>query len=239
MSLINNPITDNVRILHTVVEMLRDRGYQFPDNYQPEALLADNDLLLKMPCFNNKVSNTNDMIKDDQGTPIYVHILRDEEPFTGSKHKEVVAKEISRALNPAIPEIKPANKELSELFKYVHLLIIFNQHRNQNKRYDFSKFEVEALPEYNCEIWPKHRLRFNVTKHYFNSKFVILSAAEKEEYQNTFNVEPQHMQKYCWDDPIVRYYYGQPGQIFRIQRIQQGINYRLVSKRLLASLKTK
>jgi DNA-directed RNA polymerase subunit H (RpoH/RPB5) len=47
------------------------------------------------------------------------------------------------------------------------------------------------------------------------------------------------MQKYCWDDPIVRYFYGQPGQIFRIQRIQQGINYRLVTKRLLASLKTK
>jgi DNA-directed RNA polymerase subunit H (RpoH/RPB5) len=238
MSIIN-PTDDNVRILHTVVEMLRDRGYQFPDQYPPDSLLNDNDLLLKMPSFNNKVSDTNDMIKDDQGTPIYVYILRDEEPFTGSKHKEVVAKDISRALNPAIPEIKPANKDLSELYKFVHLLIIFNYHRNQNKRYDFSKFEVEAFPEYNCEIWPKHRLRFNVTKHYFNSKFTILTTAEKEEYQNTFNVEPQHMQKYCWDDPIVRYFYGQPGQIFRIQRIQQGINYRLVTKRLLASLKTK
>ena len=232
---------DNLKILRHVVEMFRDRGYEFPERYSHEMLLNDETgkNIIKMPGMNNKVFDTNDLIKDDRGTPIYIHIMKDEEPFTGSKHKEVVAKEISRALNPAIPDIKPANKDLSVLFEYVHLLIIFNYDRNPNKRYDYSKIEVESLPIYNYEAWPKHRLRFNVTKHYFNSKFVLLSKEEREEYQNTFNAELQHIQKYCWDDPVCRYFYAQPGQIFRIYRIQQGINYRLVTKRLLASLKTK
>lgn len=237
----NNQQKDDLKILKICIEMFRDRGYTFPEKYDPDTLLNDPDgsIILKMPGFGNKVFDTNDLIKDDRGTPIYVHIMKDEEPFTGSKHKEVVAKEISRALNPAIPEIKPANKDLNLIFEYAHVLIIFNYNRNQNKRYDFAKFETEALPIYNYEAWPKHRLRFNVTKHYFNSKFKILSPEEKEVYQNTFNVEPQHMQKYCWDDPVVRYYYGQPGHVIQIHRIQQGINYRLVTKRLLASLKTK
>lgn len=232
---------DNSRILNVVVEMFRDRGYAFPDKYQPEVLLGEEnkDRLLKMPGMSNKVFDTNDLIKDDRGTPIYVHIMSDEEPFTGSKHKETVAKEISRALNPAIPEIKPANKDLVMLFDYVHLMVIFNYNRNPNKNYDFSKYEVESLPIYNYEVWPKHRLRFNVTKHVFTPKYIKLTPEEKEDYQNTFNVEPQHMQKNAWDDPMVRYYYGQPGEIFKIYRIQQGINYRLVTKRLLASLKTK
>lgn len=232
---------DNLRILRTVVEMFRDRKYTFPEKYSPEDMLAEGneDRLLKMPGMSNKVFDTNDLIKDDRGTPIYVHLMKDEEPFTGSKHKETVAKEVSRSLNPAIPEIKPANKDLAMLFDYVHLVVIFNYQRNPNKNYDFSKYEVESLPIYNYEVWGKHRLRFNVTKHVFVPRYQKLTAEEKEEYQNTFNVDPQHMQKNCWDDPMVKYYYGQPGDLFRIYRIQQGINYRLVTKRLLASLKTK
>tara|TARA_R100001163_G_C5068510_1_gene209046 strand:- start:17913 stop:18629 length:717 start_codon:yes stop_codon:yes gene_type:complete len=232
---------DNLKILRVVVEMFRDRGYDFPDKYTPEDLLADEtgEKILKMPGMGNKVFDTNDLIKDDRGTLIYVHIMKDEEPFTGSKHKETVAKEISRALNPAIPEIKPANKDLGMLQEFVHLLIIFNYNRNPNKNYDFPKFEVESYPIYNYEVWPKYRLRFNVTKHNLNNKVEKLSKQENEEYRKTFNVENQHIQKCAWDDPLFRYYYGQPGDIFRVYRIQQGINYRLVTRRTLASLKTK
>lgn len=230
---------DNLRILTTVIEMLNDRKYVFPNKYSPVSLLTDPDKILKMPGLNNKVFDTNDLIRDDRNTPIYVHILKDDEPFSGSKHKEIVAKDISRALNPIFPDIKPANKDLDLITNYVHLILIFNHHRNPNKRYEVSKFELEAFPNYNYEVWPKHRLRFNVTKHVYVGQHVKLTSTEADNYRNEFNLNNLNMQKICWDDPVNRYYYGQPDDVYRIFRRQQGINYRIVTKKMLSSMKTK
>jgi len=82
-------------------------------------------------------------------------------------------------------------------------------------------------------------LRFNVTKHILVGRHVKLDARESKEYRDRFNLAASQMQKICWDDPMNRYYYGQPGDIYRIYRVEQGINYRLVAAKKLASLKTK
>lgn len=231
---------DNLRILVTVIQMFRDRKYQFPDKYQPNDLLTDPTTILKMPgILGNKVTDLRDLIKDDRGTPVFIHLMKDEEPFSGSKHKESVAKDVSKSLNPAIPSIKPGNKDLEIIVQHVHLMIIFNHHRNPNKKYETTKFEQEAFPIYNYEVWAKHRLRFNVTKHFFVGKHVKLTPEEATEYRKEFNLTSMNMQKITWDDPVNRYYYGQPDDVYRIYRIQQGINYRLVTKKTLASLNTK
>jgi len=232
---------DNLRILTTVIEMLNDRKYVFPNKFPPVALLVDPSKIIKMPGMNNKVFDTTDLIRDDRGTPIFVHIMKDDESFSGSKHKEIVAKDISRALNPVFPDIKPANKELELITKFVHLILIFNHHRNPNKRYEVSKFEMEPFqnPNYNYEVWPKHRLRFNVTKHIYVGQHIKLTPEQADTYRNEFNLNNQNMQKICLDDPVNRYYYGQPDEIYRILRIQQGINYRIVARKMLASMKTK
>ena len=237
----DSSIADNLRILTTIIEMLNDRKYIFPNKYPPASLLADPNKIFKMPGLNNKISDTSDLIRDDKGTPIYVHIMKDDESFSGSKHKETVAKDISRAINPAFPDIKPGNKDLELITKFVHLILVFNHHRNPNKRYEVSKYELESLESsnYNYEVWSKHRLRFNVTKHIYVGQHVKLNSTEAEAYRNEFNLNNLNMQKICKDDPVNRYYYGQPDDIYRIFRRQQGINYRIVTKKLLASMKTK
>lgn len=234
-----NAILDNIRILTTMIEMLRDRDYQFPEKYSPDYLLNNPEELVTLPFVNNKLYNLNDTIRDDRNTPIYIHIMKDDEPFTGSKHKEVVAKEISRSLNPVFNEIRPTNKVLDEITTRVHLFIVFKANRNYNKRYEMTKFEQESFPIYNLEIWPKHRLRFNVTKHIYVGPHTRLSEEERKQYKEFFNLKNQHIQKMCWDDPVNRYYYGQPDDIYRVRRIEQGMNYRLVTRKFLSSLKTK
>jgi len=232
-------IKDNALILTTVIEMLRDRAYTFPDKFKANEILKAPENLISLPFINNKIYDLNNCIKDDRGTPIYIHIMKDEEPFSGSKHKESVSKEISRNLNPVFNDLKITNKSLDEITSRVHLLLIFSANRNYNKRYETSKFEQEAFPIYNLEIWSKHRLRFNVTKHVYVGKHVRLNEAENQEYRNRFNLKNANIQKICLDDPVNRYYYGLPEDIYRIYRIEQGINYRLVSRKLLSSLKTK
>ena len=233
-------LTHDQKIQMTVIEMFRDRGYTFPNKYSPEILLTMRpDQWEKLPFFGNRVTNLNDLVTDSNGTPIYVHIMKDEEPFSGVKHKETVSREISRNLNPVYPDIKVSNKDLDEIYQHVHLVIIFNANRNPSKRYEMTKFETEAFPIFNLEIWPKHRLKFNVTKHSSVSKHEKLTPEQNKQYKETFNLNNANIQKMFWDDPVNRYYYGQPEDIYRIKRIGQGLNYRIVSKKMLSGLKTK
>lgn len=240
MSNQQNALSDDQKVMQTLIEMFRDRGYTFPDRYAAgDLLLARPDQWEKLPFFGNRVTNLNDLIKDNDGHPVYVHIMKDEEPFSGSKHKESVSKEISRNLNPVFPDLKVSNKDLEEVYNRVHLFIIFRANRNPNKRYEMTKFETESFPISSYEVWPKHRLRFNVTKHSRVSKHTKLTPEQLEEYKTRFNLNNSNIQKMCWDDPVSRYYDGKPEEVFRIDRIGQGINYRIVSKKMLSSLKTK
>lgn len=233
-------MTDNQKIMLTLIEMFRDRGYTFPNKHQAIDILSRSpDQWDRLPFFSNKVIDLNDLIKDTNGFPIYVHLMRDEEPFSGGKHKESVSREISRNLNPVFQDIKVSNKDLEEIIRRVHLVIVFQANRNPNKRYEMTKFETESFPILNYEVWPKHRLRFNVTKHSRVSKHEKLTPEQAHEYKERFNLNNSNIQKICWDDPVNRYYYGQPEDIYRINRIGQGLNYRIVSKKMLSSLKTK
>jgi DNA-directed RNA polymerase subunit H (RpoH/RPB5) len=60
-----------------------------------------------------------------------------------------------------------------------------------------------------------------------------LNKEEAEAYKEKYQSNATTTQIYRLDDPIVRYYYGQPGDIFHIQRFKGGENYRLVGKRLI------
>ena len=111
--------------------------------------------------------------------------------------------------------------------------------RKPHKRYEMNKFEFEAFGIPTYEVWPKHRLRFNVTKHSGVSRHEKLSPEEVRNYRETFNVNNAQIQKCWWDEAVNRYYYGQPGDIYRIYRVGQGLNYRIVVPKMLSSLKTK
>lgn len=231
-----NELKKNYQIFQNLVAMFQDRGYKFPEKYPVEVLMGmEIGDMSKLPFLSNKVTNLNDLIQDDRGTPIYIYILNDQETFTGAKHKETVAKEISRNLAGVFTPIKPSNKDLFELLNYVHLVLVFNNHnRKPGKLYEVTKFEVESLPMYNYELWPKHRLTYNPTQGHLVAKHQLLSAEEVATMK-----EKSKLNRMCWDDPINRWYYGQPEQIYRIHRIGQGLNYRMVSKKTLASLSVK
>lgn len=238
---------DDLRILKTLVEMFRDRGYTFPSSLNPQELIENQTLLANTPGFHKKVTSMDQMVRDDRGTPIFVLILKDDEGYTGSKQKEQVAKNVSRMTFLAFSHldddnlITPGNKSLENVIKQLHLFVIFRHERKPNKNYDYSKYEIESIVSggYNYEVWSKHRLRFNPTKHSLVGKHVKLSEDEAEDYKTQFSVTDQQIQKMFLDDPMNRWYYGQPGTIYRIHRVQQGINYRIVSRKLLSSLKTK
>jgi len=234
-SRVENPedLLKNYRMIINLLDMFNDRGYKFPAKYSHENLKQMTpEEINQLSFISNRVTNLNDLIQDDRGTPIYIFILNDSETFTGAKHKETVSKELSRNLNPVFTQLKPTNKELFEIFNYVHLILVFNNHnRKPDRLYEATKFEQEALPIYNYELWPKHRLMYNPTQSHLVAKHVLLSPEETEALK-----EKPKLNRICLDDPINRWYYGQPDQVYRIHRIGQGLNYRVVAKKTLASL---
>lgn len=229
-------LVKNHRIFGNIITMCHDREYKFPNKYPLEELMAlDPDGVNKLPFVSGKLTNLNECLQDDRGTPIYIYILNDQETFTGAKHKETVSKEISRNLAGVFNPIKPTNKDLFEILNYVHLILVFNNHnRKPEKLYEATKFEVESFPMYNYELWPKHRLMYNPTQGHLVAKHILL---KEDELKNVR--EKSKLNRICLDDPINRWYYGQPDQIYRIHRIGQGLNYRVVTKKTLASLAVK
>lgn len=229
-------LNTNYQIFQNLITMFNDRGYKFPTIYPFETLIGmDANDVAKLPFVSGKLSNLNDCIQDDRGTPIYIYILNDQETFTGAKHKETVSKEISRNLSSVFAPIKPTNKDLFEIFNYVHLIIVFRNHnRKPDKLYESTKFEIESFPIYNYELLPKHRLLYNPTKGHSVPRHELLNNEEISTIK-----EKSKLNRICIDDPINRWYYGQPDQIYRIYRLGQGLNYRVVSKKTLASLSVK
>jgi DNA-directed RNA polymerase subunit H (RpoH/RPB5) len=245
------------RILVTLLEMLRDRKYNFDPRYHPDKLLKPldeiEDLLnsgdLKkyqqrrqefyeelslLPMFSNKVDDTSSLPIDDKGTPVFILIQEGTRPLTEKKDDHIsLAKKIVLHLKSSFPDLA-GEKDLKEIAKTIHLIIVFN-----HIKYDNTKFETLSFPIYNLEYIPKYRLVANPIQHQKTPKHTLMTDEEAKAYKEKFQVVGATMQRISLDDPINRYYYGTPGQIYMVKRRPQGYNARIVIKKLLGSEKKK
>lgn len=250
----------DVQIRVTFLEMFRDRGYTIPEGYHPDDLLLDlkledfpneadylrakaayelelPDRVANLPFVNQKVEDATQLVFDIKNTPVYVMILEDDQGFYKGNELEQVTKEISRNLSRIFPDLG-VTKNILDLADFVHVIVVYNATKG-NKGYEISKFEERALEQYNLEFWPKHRLRFNVTKHVMVPTHQLLTEELAQEYLDRFGLTASTVQKMFYDDPVNQYYYGQHKNIYKIIRPGQDITYRYVVKGTLAAIKSK
>jgi DNA-directed RNA polymerase subunit H (RpoH/RPB5) len=232
-----------IEIVETILEMLRDREYTFPEGYEADKILGLSkdskyrEIIAKIPYINNKIEDTRMMVIDDKGIPVYVYMQEGNEETNGfgdtQPERQAIAKQIANNLKAVYPEMSGV-KKLGEIYDLVHLIVVFN-----GSKYDLMKIEQESFQIYNFEAFPKKRLRFNVTKHYLSGKTKKLTKEQVQEYKDKFQTTLATMSIYRIDDAIIRYYHGQPGDIFHCIRLKGGETYRLVVKKTIASQEEK
>jgi len=243
----------DVPIAVTIIEMMRDRKYKFHPQYQPDKILEDikidsfsdresydkamkayHSKLQKIPFLGNKLTETSTLPLDSKGQMVYVFFQEGSRPLPDSKTERVekIGKKVSINLHRAFPDIA-GTKDLDDIAEKVHLIIVFNS----PKKPDTSKFEEDYLETFNVEPWPRFRLKYNLTKVYVVPQHTLLTAKEVEQYKEKYQVSAVTMEKICLDDPVNRYYYGQLGDVYKIQRRPIGKNARIVIRKTLSSTK--
>lgn len=240
-------------IFVTILEMLRDRKYKFDSKQNIDGLLAKLDtikpekyknaeeyfanlqehcnLLSKLPFMSNSVNDISSLPLDVKGNPVYVYIQSDNKILTERKDDHVILlKKIATNLKGLTTLFEDQIKDLADIYSKIHLIIIFNSSKN-----DQMKFEINSHEIYNLEYFPKKSLYFNITKHIWVPKHTLLTPELAKEYMRVFQATLKTTQMICLDDPINRYYYGQAGDLYSIDRRPQGHAIRAVTKRLIAN----
>jgi DNA-directed RNA polymerase I, II, and III subunit RPABC1 len=88
------------------------------------------------------------------------------------------------------------------------------------------KRELASSAFENVEFFMLNELRFNKTKYPLVPEHVLLSEEEKEDILKRYSARQSDMPVISKNDPIVRYYGGKVGQMFKITRkTKAGIVY--------------
>lgn len=74
---------------------------------------------------------------------------------------------------------------------------------------------LKESPEYNITVFDMNELLQNPTKHVYSDK-VIKKLDSKEISQLTKTIKPQNLHQLCYDDPIVKFWGFEPGDVLLI-----------------------
>jgi DNA-directed RNA polymerase I, II, and III subunit RPABC1 len=96
-------------------------------------------------------------------------------------------------------------------------------------------FAKSALDEItNIELFSYKELSYNVTKHVFVPKHILLSNEQKSIVLNQYKIKESKMPIISMSDPVCRYYNAKEGQLFKIIRKSnttgESVYYRIVGK---------
>lgn len=252
-----NPNKFDDIIFVTILEMLRDRKYKFDNRQNVPDLLTKLDqikpekyknsdeyfanlqehcnVISNLPFMSNSVNDISSLPLDAKGNPVYVYIQSDNKILTERKDDHIMlTKKIATNLKGLTTLFEDQIKDLKDVYDKIHLIIIFNGSKNEQM-----KFEVNSHEIYNLEYFPKKSLYFNITKHIWVPRHTLLSPELAKEYMKEFQATSKTTQMICLDDPINRYYYGQSGDLYSIDRRPQGHSVRIVTKRLIANERKK
>jgi DNA-directed RNA polymerase I, II, and III subunit RPABC1 len=84
----------------------------------------------------------------------------------------------------------------------------------------------------NVEFFEQQKMTFNITKHIFVPKHIILSREEEEEVLEKYQATKSKFPKISITDPVAKYYAMKPDQMIKILRndpeVGVSISYRIV-----------
>jgi DNA-directed RNA polymerase I, II, and III subunit RPABC1 len=112
-------------------------------------------------------------------------------------------------------DLKKFLSTVEEEFKFKHIIFIFKEKINNNNEKNIR----DLLDNVSYEVFPIHRLLFNISKHSYVPKHEILSAEEAIEIQTLYDIKNKSQFPIILKtDPVARYYDVKPGQLVKIYR---------------------
>jgi DNA-directed RNA polymerase I, II, and III subunit RPABC1 len=190
------------KVRETILEMINDRGYIVPESE-----------IITLEEFIIKYDNKNlDIYIDDTilQQKIYVHFHNELKSFSKSDLKNIMSKIISTYSDPNI-----------------NIILLLRDKEN-------SAVSKELMKEMylKVEVFLKKRMVFNITRHQFVPKHIILNEEEEKEILEKYNTSKSKLPKISKNDPIAKYYGMKPDQICKIIRWSPEVGetnyYRLV-----------
>ena len=193
---------DLFKVRQTLLEMIEDRGFSLPDIEK----ITFEEFSIK---YDNK--NLDIYIKDEEKNKIfYIHFHNENKSFSKSDLKNIMQKLISSYGN-----------------ENINLILLLKEKENSAVSKELMKDIYK-----NVEIFLKKNMIFNVTKHIYVPKHIILSEEEELEVLEKYNTTKGKLPKLSKTDPIAKYYGMKNDQICKIIRkspeVGEYIYYRLV-----------
>ncbi|XP_061971723.1 DNA-directed RNA polymerase V subunit 5C [Populus nigra] len=189
----------------TVLEMLKDRGYD----------VLDSELNRSLTEFRSVFGNSPDLDS-----------LRFSVSLRSNPHKKTLVMFLGT------DEIKTANirtvygQILNKESLHGLILIL------QSKTNHFAKKELEKFP-FKVEVFQITDLLVNITKHVLQPQMDILTAEQKQQVMNKYKLEDKQLPRMLESDAIVQYYGLQKGQMVKItysgEIVDHLVTYRFVT----------
>ena len=166
---------DLFKVRQTLLEMINDRGFYVPDIEK----ITFEEFSIK---YDNK--NLDIYIKDEENNKIfYVHFHNENKSFSKSDLKNIMQKLITTYGN-----------------ENINLILLLKEKENSAVSKELCKDIYK-----NVEIFLKKNMIFNVTKHIYIPKHIILTKEEEEEVLEKYNTTKGKLPKISKTDPIAKY----------------------------------
>lgn len=193
---------DLYKVRQTLLEMIEDRGYFVPDIEK----ITFEQFIIK---YDNK--NLDLYIKNDENSKIfYIHFHNESKNFSKNDLKNIMQKIISTYGDETI-----------------NIILLLKEKENSAISKELSKDMYK-----NVEIFLKKNMIFNVTKHIYVPKHILLNKEEELELLEKYNTTKGKFPKLSKTDPIAKYYGMKNDQICKIIRKSPEVGeypyYRLV-----------
>jgi DNA-directed RNA polymerase I, II, and III subunit RPABC1 len=193
---------DLFKVRQTLLEMINDRGFYVPDIEK----ITFEEFSIK---YDNK--NLDIYIKDEENNKIfYVHFHNENKSFSKSDLKNIMQKLITTYGN-----------------ENINLILLLKEKENSAVSKELCKDIYK-----NVEIFLKKNMIFNVTKHIYVPKHIILTKEEEAELLEKYNTTKGKLPKISKTDPIAKYYGMKNDQVCKIIRrspeVGEYVYYRLV-----------
>ena len=183
---------------NTVVDMLKDRGYDMSNHYDT----SGNYIPIDINSINHEYYKNNMKIIANHSEKSKIMVL-----FYVSKIGIDVIKKIVKIL---------------DMMCIYHVILVVNY-----KVTSFAKREIIKLPsKYQIEIFLQEEVLYNIIKHRIVPKHILLTKKEAQKVIECYG-NVNCLPRILYTDKICKYYNGSVGDIFKIYR-ENSIYYRVV-----------
>lgn len=213
----NSLLSKIFRVKKTQIEMIKDRGFNIDDElhiFEHDVEMFKNEYIGKIPRmretgFLSKKMDDDFLVtslsqfyaNEKTGAGIYVHYMDKDANSKSASGSQI--KDIINILEGLL---------LSE-FDITSIIII--------SQVPITTEEIEKLKSmqsFNIMTFLFEELIINKTKHVLVPKHTLLDDRDASLYMKNNNLSANESLQICFDDPIVKYYGGLPGQMFLINR---------------------